>query len=695
MQADDGVMTLRSLLGRNSIRTQLTAIILGATMLVAAVGLAVELSLDYRDYRSRALETSRDLFHVLSRDFASVMRAESPTAAADTAARIQGFADVLEVVLFDNDRRTVFRYLEDGSEVLAPPTFAPAEPRFVGLALEQWQPVRHEGAALGTVFIRVSLERVYGDLKEKVGRLLLAIPAMFLLAVWLAFRAQRQFTAPVVRLYEAVKRVSATQDYTVRVQRKDDNEIGLLFDGFNEMLERVQRSNEQTHAAQQALQDTNSQLEYLATHDSLTGLINRREFERRLWHALTDTREGGVSHALLYLDLDQFKVVNDTGGHTAGDELLKQISGALLAALRSTDALGRLGGDEFGVLLCNTSERQAREKAQTLSRFVQEFRFRWDGKLFPVGVSIGVVPVTAAFADVIALLRAADSACYAAKDGGRNRVHVYREDDEQILRQQNEMQWLARIRQALDEGRMRLYVHRIDSANGQVRARSHYEVLLRMVDDKGAIISPEQFVPAAERYGLITALDRWVVGSVIDWLAKTDLDHLPVDMLSVNLSGPTVSDEGFRRFLCEKLQTSGVPAELLCFEITETAAINHLAKAIAFMTEMKSRGCRFALDDFGSGVSSLGYLKQLPVDMLKIDGVFIRNMLEDPIGEAMVKSIIDVAHAMGLDTIAEYVTSHALQRRLLVLGVDYVQGFGVSRPHPLEDLALRRVSGAP
>jgi diguanylate cyclase (GGDEF)-like protein/PAS domain S-box-containing protein len=428
------------------------------------------------------------------------------------------------------------------------------------------------------------------------------------------------------------------------------------------------------------------QLAYHATHDSLTELINRREFENRLEHALRVAREEHKQHVCLYIDLDQFKLVNDTCGHVAGDELLRQISLLLQGQLRGSDTLARLGGDEFGVLLEGCSLEEGERIAESLRATVREFRFVWTDKGFEIGASIGIVLITAESRDVGAVLSQADVACYAAKDLGRNRIHVYQESDVELARRHGEMQWVSQVMRALEEDRLVLYYQEIQPLGPGKENSAHIEVLLRMRDEQGGLIAPDAFLPAAERYNLMPAVDRWVIRHTFRWYAE----HAAGSALLcvVNLSGTSLSDDSFLDDVRALLKASKVPPEAICFEITETAAIANLANAAHFMSELKALGCWFSLDDFGSGLSSFAYLKSLPVDYLKIDGHFVRDMLSDPVDRTMVSAINEVGQSMGLRTIAEYAEDEAIVAELRRLGVDYAQGFGIARPAPLDDLRL-------
>jgi diguanylate cyclase (GGDEF)-like protein/PAS domain S-box-containing protein len=423
------------------------------------------------------------------------------------------------------------------------------------------------------------------------------------------------------------------------------------------------------------------QLSHQATHDLLTGLTNRHEFERRLTHLLSSASPY-TPHALLYLDLDQFKVVNDTCGHAAGDELLRQISGLLRTKLRARDTLARLGGDEFGVLLEYCSVVEAKRIANSLRELVQGFRFGWQDKSFNIGVSIGLVPLTQAGETLASVFSAADSACYAAKEKGRNRVHLYKPDDSELAQRDGEMRWMPRIQQALADGRFRLYYQPIIAFGKQAVDEKRGEILLRMVDEAGHIVLPGAFLPAAERYGLMPAVDRWVVRTTLEALSAS-VDRGPDATFAINISGRSLGSVDFLDFVTEQIEATQVAPRKLCFEITETSAISELAHALRFIDVLKAVGCHFALDDFGTGLSSFSYLKSLPVDYLKIDGGFVRGLAADNIDHAMVEAVNNIGHIMGLKTIAEWVENDTILGRLRQIGVDYAQGYALGEPRPL------------
>ena len=427
--------------------------------------------------------------------------------------------------------------------------------------------------------------------------------------------------------------------------------------------------------------EMSEKINYQASHDALTGLINRYEFER---HIKGLPNVDGVEHALCFLDLDQFKIVNDTCGHVAGDELLRQLSPVLKKIVTGRGILARLGGDEFAVFLEACSVTLALTAAKEMLEAVEDFQFTWEGHIFRLGVSIGLVPVPSFIPKFSELLKQADTACYMAKDAGRNRIHVYYPDDVDITTRHGEMQWASRIYDALDNNSFCLFAQVILPL--QSMELPIYELLIRMRDSDGTIIPPGAFISAAERYNMVTKIDRWVVKNALTLLSDFPKFLREIDFISMNLSGQSIADVSTRDFIIGQLVQHGVDGSKICFEITETAAILNLVQAEEFICELKKLGCRFALDDFGSGVSSFGYLKKLPVDYLKIDGMFVKDIVDDPIDHAMVKSINEIGQTMGMMTIAEFVENKAIETKLRALGVDYAQGHGVGEPQAVEDL---------
>jgi diguanylate cyclase (GGDEF)-like protein/PAS domain S-box-containing protein len=430
-------------------------------------------------------------------------------------------------------------------------------------------------------------------------------------------------------------------------------------------------------------------LHYQASHDALTGLINRREFEKRLTVAVEEARQNAQArHVLLYLDLDQFKLVNDTCGHPAGDLLLKQLTGVIQARVRGGDTLARLGGDEFGVLLQDCSLDQALRVAESLRQAIRDYRFTWQDGVLAVGVSIGIVQITQEIPSVANVMSAADVACYSAKDSGRNRVQLYKPDN--VPERHREMQWVSKLARAKDESRFELFYQPIVPIGNNAHEREHFELMLRLRDESGTIVTPAEFVPAAERYNVMPSIDRWVVRQALERVVHRVESGVKPFTVAVNLSGTSLNDERFLEFLIAELSARDLAAGAMCFEITETAAIENLSSVVYFMRELKTRGCHFALDDFGSGLSSFMYLKTLPVDYLKIDGQFVENVTRDPVDRSMVAAISQVGKAMGIQTIAERVESPEVLAELGRLGIGFAQGFYIAKPRSTAEFPYLR-----
>lgn len=424
-------------------------------------------------------------------------------------------------------------------------------------------------------------------------------------------------------------------------------------------------------------------MSYHAKHDTLTGLANRREFERRLGELLLSAQRHGQVHSLLYIDLDQFKVVNDTCGHAVGDRLLRQLTYLLRDYVRGSDTLARLGGDEFGLLLENCDLEHARRIADSMRKVIKNFRFIWEDKTFRLSSSIGLVPITPSSAGPAEVLAEADAACYAAKEKGRNRVQVYRPGDLELARRTGEMRWVSRITEALQENRFELYSQLIMPLSPG--GLPLHEVLLRLRNPDGELVPPMNFMPAAERYNLMTEIDRWVIHATLESIDRCGCAHpgTASRIFAINLSGASLASPGLLDYIRKQIGRYGVDPGSLCFEVTETAAVANLDQAAEFIKELQRDGCLFALDDFGSGLSSFTYLKHLPVDYLKIDGSFVRDIVDDPVAHSMVEAINTIGHVMEIRTVAEGVENHHILGRLKQMNVDYAQGYGIQRPTPL------------
>ncbi|MDB5817425.1 MAG: bifunctional diguanylate cyclase/phosphodiesterase [Rhizobacter sp.] len=480
--------------------------------------------------------------------------------------------------------------------------------------------------------------------------------------------------------------VTALEEHTILVSR-DGRELGI-----EDSAAPIRDEQGQLLGAVLVFHDVSEQrrmsgeMSYRATHDALTGLVNRPEFEARLRRTLARAQEDQGEHTLLFIDLDQFKLVNDACGHSAGDQLLQQVARLLGEKVRARDTLARLGGDEFAVILEHCTAQQATRVAQQICDRMDDFRFVHDERRFRIGTSIGLVPVDRRWASPAAVMQAADASCYAAKEAGRNRVHVWYDTDMALQARHGEMQWATRLEQALDEDRFVLFGQKIVPLDAGAEAPLHLEALIRLRDCDGGLIAPGAFLPAAERFNLSSRIDRWVLSRSIELLIGHG-DLSSIETLSINLSGQSIGDRAFHRHAIELLSEAGPDVcRRICLEITETAAVTNMADASLFIEQAHALGIRIALDDFGAGASSFGYLKTLAVDVLKIDGQFVKDVIEDPLDDVAVRCFIDVARVIGVKTVAEFVDRPEVLARMKELGVDYAQGFLLHRPEPIEAL---------
>ena len=429
-----------------------------------------------------------------------------------------------------------------------------------------------------------------------------------------------------------------------------------------------------------------TELERQASIDELTGLMNRRQFEKHLESTVASVADTENTHCLCYMDLDQFKIVNDTCGHVAGDELLRQVGQLLRNLVRQGDAIARLGGDEFAMLLDRCVVEEGARVTGKLLTTISNFQFIWEDRVFSIGISIGLVTIDQRSLSASAVLADADTACYAAKDGGRNRIHIYRPDDMELADRREELRLANEVDSALINDQFELLTQEIRAIDGTSDRVAHFEVLVRMQASDGSLVPPDRFFSTAERYDLASKIDRWVVVTTLKHLEKNQTLLPMINQCSINISGQSVGDEKFIDWLLSHLDSTSVPVQKLCFEITETSAIANLNNAIALMSELHSRGCSLALDDFGSGFSSLAYLKTLPFDYMKIDGMFVKGITVDEQDLAMVKLINEIGKTMGMKTVAEFVESDEIRQQLVKVGVDYVQGYAIDVPRPIDQL---------
>lgn len=537
-------------------------------------------------------------------------------------------------------------------------------------------------AALGYVYVALSNNIIQSTLQHHMLQYLALLLAGILVSALLANWVANSVSKPLKQIHDNIKLFSAG-NLDLRINEDAPQEISVLQSGFNDLVSQIQYAHEHL---QDRVHDATKLLRHQAQHDSLTGLVNRQEFERRLSIAVNDVKINHSQHIFCYMDLDQFKVVNDTCGHRAGDELLRQISLILMQRVREEDTFARLGGDEFGLLLSHCTVADAMSLSEQLKEMVQEFRFIHDGRMFQIGISIGVVEITPNMNDLGDVTGYADAACYAAKENGRNQVHLFQPLDNEQLKRHLEMQWVSRINESIESNNFTLYCQAITPLQDE-SLPVFYEVLLRKIDEDGSLILPMMFIPSAERYHLMAKVDRWVINKTFALFQEYAGQQQHQNFLfTINLSGMSVGDLSLLDYLKEAFINYGVPPERMCFEITETSAIININNTIHLIKELQALGSKFLLDDFGSGMSSFSYLKNLPVDFLKMDGAYVKDITHNPTDLAMAKAIQSIAESMKIKTIAEFVESKDTLDCLKTMNVDYAQGYYINRPTPIEEV---------
>jgi len=550
------------------------------------------------------------------------------------------------------------------------------------------EPKRH---LLGYVFVAIDKASLIEDHRQafikNVGYITLALMLCSILVSWVS----RSISQPIRDMTSALKRFMIGSQQ-VSNGKNTLPEIKSLQSTINQISKEMQHVEADMR---HRIQDAQAQLRYQARHDALTGLVNRQELERRLQQALQDVKLHRANHVFCYMDLDQFRVINDTCGHLAGDEMLRQISMILSQRIRAEDTFARLGGDEFGLLLSYCQVEKAIEIAAQLRQMVETFRFMHEGRLFQTGISIGIVEITSDLKDVGQITRHADAACYVAKDNGRNQIHLFHPEDDVLLKRHVEMEWVLRINEAIEHNDFVLYCQGIFPLQNK-ELPPFYEILIRKRDEHGGIIPPAEFLPSAERYHLMTKIDRWVIQHAfmaLQPLFKTQGQDSPF-IVSINLSGTSLGDAQLLPYIQNCFDTYEIPPTKVCFEVTETSAIINIDNTIKLIHELQKRGTRFMLDDFGSGMSSFTYLKHLPVDFLKMDGAYVKEITSNKVDLAMAKAIQSVAQSMDILTIAEYVEDQATLDCLKEMGVAFAQGFYLNKPMPLSDTINHYMTGS-
>lgn len=537
---------------------------------------------------------------------------------------------------------------------------------------------------IGRVYVQLSNQALKNLKSDLITKIFMIGLFGLLLSSLIAWQIGRNITKLIQEIAHIVNKLGEG----VFAQTISENSSGEL-KTLQRDLNLVSASLKQAYdLMQEKNNDATVMLRYQAQHDDLTGLINRREFETRLERNLKSVHKAGAQHVLCYLDLDQFKLVNDTCGHAAGDELLKQISALLAHRIRDRDTLARMGGDEFALLLENCSLADANQISNALLKLVRDYRFIYGDKIFNVGVSIGLVVINSNFETVSEVIHAADSACYSAKEAGRNQSFLFNAGDIAVVQRRSAVEAVADITDKIDDEQFMLYCQPIVPLSSRVPQQHHYEVLIRKINFDGKIMLPSTFIPSAERYHLMPNIDRWVIKNTLAAYRKlSNISFEACDyVFSINLSGTSLSDKSLLGYIREQFAIYAVPPQSICFEITETAAVVNLKNTIQLFTSLRKMGCSFALDDFGSGMSSFMYLKNFEVDYLKIDGSFVKDMHTNKIDHAMVRSIHSVAEAMNIQTVAEFVENDAILKELKLIGIHYGQGLHLGAPVPMKQL---------
>ena len=537
---------------------------------------------------------------------------------------------------------------------------------------------------IGQVYVLLSNQALNNLKLDLITKILMIGLFGLVLSSLIAWQIGRNITKPIQEIAYAVNKLGEGV-FAQTIVESSSGELKILQKGFNSMSTSLKQAYD---LMQDKINDATVMLRYQAQHDDLTGLINRREFETRLDHNIKNVHETGAQHVLCYLDLDQFKLVNDTCGHVAGDELLRQISVLLANRMRDRDTLARVGGDEFALLLENCSLVDANQITNSILKLVRDYRFIYEDKIFNVGVSIGLVVINASFETVSEVIHAADSACYSAKEAGRNQSFLFSAGDVEVAQRRSAVAAVADITDEIDDEQFMLYCQPIVPLSSRVLGQHHYEVLIRKINFDGKIMLPTTFIPSAERYHLMPNIDRWVIKNTLAAYRKLlNISFEKCDyVFSINLSGTSLGDKSLLGYIREQFAIYAIPPQSICFEITETAAVVNLKNTIQLFTSLRKLGCSFALDDFGSGMSSFMYLKNFEVDYLKIDGSFVKDMHINKIDHAMVRSIHSMAEAMNIQTVAEFVENDAILKELKLIGIHYGQGLHLGAPMPMKQL---------
>jgi len=795
-------------LKRLSYRDLVTVLIFGSSLFILTIGIFAFSYWAKDTIQKSSKANAQSVISILSQDFVRIVLLGSTDAAVDMSAKLEAFSTLRYVEMYDAQGKFLFSY-KHTKETNSFGNFNQPNSSPEKISNHHYKfeiPIRYQNKQYGKAYIVYSAHDAQRRIAEFYSYLYWSVPILLFASFLLALFLQKRISKPISIMAEIIQDTSGNNNFASRMDEQAKGELGILAQGYNQLMATIDHTQQQLHADNERLRvtlesiaegviatDINGTIEYLnplaetllnctesdaigkpldtvfkleyeknnqvildqlesclingeikfnlddiflvvndtripvqssiapirdqdnkingavvvfrnvsharelrkkleyqASHDGLTDLFNRSEFEIRLDHMVNSSKLI-QNHALVYLDLDQFKIVNDTCGHMAGDAMLRQLAGIIRNNVRDTDVVARLGGDEFGILLPQCTLILAKEIANKLLKVISEYSFKWDDKLFRVGASLGVVTISDKTVSYIDILKQADIACYAAKNLGRNRIHLYEPGDKELAKMYEEMQWVSHIEKAFDKGQFRLFVQKVvpcsDKKSSDKNSFESYEVLLRYMNDDGTICFPGTFLGSANRYGLMTRIDEWVIENLLNSSYAIDLIKKRGNFqFNVNISYTTLDNPSSIKAISDLVINSKFPATSLCFEFTETAASINVPATLKFMRKMKLLGCKFALDDFGSGLSSFGYLKNLPVDYIKIDGTLVKDIDNDKINYAMVESINHIGKVMGLKIIAEYVHSEEIYNLLQKIDVDYLQGYYIHRPMPIEEI---------
>ena len=652
-----------------SIRVQLT-LLLGILLIIVQLGsLWVTYWFDIKERKTLAVEQAETLGRALNHDLLKAILNPQAAIYADISFRLTGFHSVNSLSLQDQQGKQIYQYHREGSVKVSDATLIfSGEPYFSQDFLYLRQPLEADGYSFGSVDYVIDLSSYKTRLDEHLLTLMLIFPLELLIGLMLAWWISRTYTLPFTELAGAMQDSDVEGNRFKKVSNKSRNELGVLYDGYNSMVHQIETKT--------------GELIHLSEHDSLTGLLNRYAIEKNIGEHLRVDMNG--PHVLMLMDLDQFKLINDAVGHVAGDSLLRQISQIAIDVLPDSAMIGRVGGDDFYILLPNTAEDIAVEHARSLLASLQDYRFVWESGEFNITASIGLVAFSVHEYTMAALVTAVDTAFYTAKTQGRNQLHIYRHDDNRVQQYNEDIQISSVISEALQGGAARFELYAQDIVPLQYASDElSYEILIRMRDSKGVLCMPGQFLPTAERYQLMTEIDAHVLWKYLEIVSEQPQHVEKLAFVNINLAGATLNHPDFQARLRAAIDRFDFPWSKLVLEVTETSAVGNLLLASDFIKYCRDIGIRVALDDFGTGMASFEYLKHLPFDVVKIDGNFVKDMLEDPVDHAMVSYVHQISKLRNQETIAEFIENEAHLQALKAIGIDFGQGYHLGKPRPL------------